>query len=208
MQNITLSSCHFPMNTTASSIFSSTGGPFSLNLIPQCSEAALTHLSLYKMAAILQTICSNALSWMKMLEFRFNFHWNLFVRVQLAISQHWFRYALTPNRLTWFTDEYMRHLGKWVNTWRQRQNGCHFAVSVSELNLLYEIYNFEFILHWNLSQGFKQQWDIIGSDKWIDVEHRVLSTWEEYPATNKETDRLPTSLPPWNIVCLIAATQF
>ena len=51
----------------------------------------LTHLPLDKMAAISQTTFSNAFSRMKMLKFRFNFHWNWFIRVQLIINQHWFR---------------------------------------------------------------------------------------------------------------------
>ena len=38
-----------------------------------------------------QTIFPNEFSWMKMVEFRFKFHWNLFPWVQMAISQHWFR---------------------------------------------------------------------------------------------------------------------
>ena len=33
----------------------------------------------------------NAFSWMKMYDFRLRFHWSLFLRVQLTISQHWFR---------------------------------------------------------------------------------------------------------------------
>ena len=39
-----------------------------------------------------------------MLEFQLKFHWNLFLRVRLTISQHWFRYGLAPNRrqtITW-----------------------------------------------------------------------------------------------------------
>ena len=38
-----------------------------------------------------QTTFSNVFSWMKMYEFRLKFHWTLFLRVQLTISQHWFR---------------------------------------------------------------------------------------------------------------------
>ena len=34
---------------------------------------------------------SNEFSWMKMVEFWFIFHWNLFPRVQLTIWQHWLR---------------------------------------------------------------------------------------------------------------------
>ena len=51
----------------------------------------LTHLPLDKMAAISQTTFSNTFSWMKMLEFQFNFPWNLFLRFQLTIHQHWVR---------------------------------------------------------------------------------------------------------------------
>ena len=52
---------------------------------------SLTHWSRDKMDAISQTTLSNAFSWMKMLEFRLTFHWSLFRRVELTISQHWFR---------------------------------------------------------------------------------------------------------------------
>ena len=41
-----------------------------------------------------QTTFSNAFSWMKIYEFRLRFHWNLFLRVQLTIFQHWFRWWL------------------------------------------------------------------------------------------------------------------
>ena len=44
----------------------------------------LTHLPLDKMAAISQTIFSNAFSWMKSLVFWLQFHWSLFLRVQLV----------------------------------------------------------------------------------------------------------------------------
>ena len=53
--------------------------------------AYLTYWGRNKMAAISQTMFSNEFSWMKMFEFRLRFHWNLFPRVQLAISQHRFR---------------------------------------------------------------------------------------------------------------------
>ena len=53
--------------------------------------ALLTYLPQDKMAATSQTTVSNALSWMKSFSFRFEFHWSLFLRVQLTIKQHWFR---------------------------------------------------------------------------------------------------------------------
>ena len=51
----------------------------------------LTHWSRDKMAAISQTTLPHSFSWMKMLEFRFKFHWSLFLRVRLTTFQHWFR---------------------------------------------------------------------------------------------------------------------
>ena len=51
----------------------------------------LTHWGRDKMDAISQTTFSNAFSWMKMHEFRWRFHWSLFLRFELTIFQHWFR---------------------------------------------------------------------------------------------------------------------
>ena len=38
-----------------------------------------------------QTKFSNAFSWMKVIQFWFKFHWNLFPGIQLTINQNWFR---------------------------------------------------------------------------------------------------------------------
>ena len=54
-------------------------------------QKPLTHWGRDKMAAISQTMCSNAFSWMEIYEFRLKFHWNLFLRVYLTIFQNWFR---------------------------------------------------------------------------------------------------------------------
>ena len=51
----------------------------------------LTHWGRHKMDAISQTTLSNAFSWTNMIEFRFKFHWSLFLRVQLTIFHHWFK---------------------------------------------------------------------------------------------------------------------
>ena len=61
-----------------------------------------------KMADISQTISSKAFSWMKMVELKFKFHWNLFPGVQSSINQHWFDNGLVPNRrqtFTWTNDD-------------------------------------------------------------------------------------------------------
>ena len=94
-----------------------------------CIQATkeLTHLPLDKMAAIFQTTFSKTFSWMKMLEFWFNFHWNLFPRVQLTIIQHWFRLWLvacsaTSHYLNQCLPSQLTHIcctrGRWVNKWR------------------------------------------------------------------------------------------
>ena len=72
-----------------------------------------------KMTIISQTIFSDAFSWMKSFIFWLKFHWNLFLRVQLTITQNWL-YNGIVNRwigdkplsepvLTRFNDTYMRH---------------------------------------------------------------------------------------------------
>ena len=58
-------------------------------LYPCCPP--LTHWVRDKMAASLQTTFSNAFFSMKMFEFWLKFHWNMFLRVQLTISEHRFR---------------------------------------------------------------------------------------------------------------------
>ena len=45
-----------------------------------------------KMAAISQMTFSKAFSWMKMFKFRLKFHLSSFLRVQMTIFQHWFRW--------------------------------------------------------------------------------------------------------------------
>ena len=55
-------------------------------------QSCLTHLPLDKMATILQTIFSDAFSWMKSFEFWFRFHWSLwFLRALSTTTKHWFR---------------------------------------------------------------------------------------------------------------------
>ena len=51
----------------------------------------LTHWGREKIAAIWQMTLSNAFSWMKIYEFCSRFHWNVFLRFELKIFQHWFR---------------------------------------------------------------------------------------------------------------------
>ena len=61
---------------------------------------ALTHWGRDEMNDISQTTFSNVFSSTKMFEFRIKFHWSLFVRDQLTISQDWFRFMLGAAQAT------------------------------------------------------------------------------------------------------------
>ena len=67
---------------------------------PNIPKGHSTHWGRDNMAAILQTTCLDALSWMKILEIRFKFHWNLFPVVQLTIYLYWFRERLGGEQTT------------------------------------------------------------------------------------------------------------
>ena len=58
----------------------------------------LTRWGRDKMDAILQMTFSTAFLWMKMFEFRLQFHWNLYQRVQLIILQLGSDKGLAPSR--------------------------------------------------------------------------------------------------------------
>ena len=62
--------------------------------LPLVWAPPLTHWGRDKMDAISQTTSSSAFPWMKMFKFRLKFQWSLFLRVQLTIFQHWFRWWL------------------------------------------------------------------------------------------------------------------
>ena len=58
----------------------------------------LTNSPLDKITAFSQTTISNEFSRMKINELQLEFHWILFLRVQLTIFQHWFDNGLAPTR--------------------------------------------------------------------------------------------------------------
>ena len=83
-----------------------------------------------QMAAIFQTTFSNAFSWMKMYEFRLRFHWILFPRVQLTISQHWFRSWLGTSQVT------SHDLNQWwLVYWR-----INVSLGLNELSFLWSCF--------------------------------------------------------------------
>ena len=65
-----------------------------------CIDFTLTHSDRDKMVNIFWKTFSNAFSWMKMYEFQLRFHWRLFLRVQLTVSQHWFKQWLGADQAT------------------------------------------------------------------------------------------------------------
>ena len=78
------------------------------------------------MAASYQTTFWNASFWMKMFEFWLRFHWNLFLRFELAIFQHWFRQLLGADQAT---SHYLNQ--GWSLYWRIH---VHASLSLHEFN--------------------------------------------------------------------------
>ena len=74
----------------------------STNKNPQVKPVGeiLTHWGRNKMSAISQTTFSNTFSWMKMYDFHLRFHRNLFLRFELTIFQHCFRWWLGADQAT------------------------------------------------------------------------------------------------------------
>ena len=83
--------CNDMSAMTSIKYFKVKGKPLEGTTRPVEFTLSLTHWSRDKMDAISRTTFSSAFSWMKMFEFRLQFEWSLFPRVQLTIFQHWFR---------------------------------------------------------------------------------------------------------------------
>ena len=79
----------------------------------------LIHWGRDKMAAIFRTTFTNVFSWMKMYKFRLKFHCSLFQRVQLRISQHWFRKWLGASQAT---SHFLNQC--WLVYWRIYASPC------------------------------------------------------------------------------------
>ena len=94
-----------PMLTKVHDTIMTSLGPSELISI---SKASLTevisipgsHWGPNKMATILQTTLSNAFFLVESFMFWLKFHWALFLEVQLAISQHWFKLWFVAEQAT------------------------------------------------------------------------------------------------------------
>ena len=115
----------------------------------------LTHWGRDKMAAISQTMLSNAFSWMKMSEFRLKFHWSLFIRIQLTIFQHWFRWWLGADQAT------SHYLNQWWLDYRciYVSLGLNELICFnSEILLNSSPCNAKYMHQWILCQHCFRQW--------------------------------------------------
>ena len=63
-------------------------------------HCSISYLPLNKMAAVSQTVFSDAFSWMQSFIFWLKFHGCLFLRVQTTIAQYWFRQWLGAQQAT------------------------------------------------------------------------------------------------------------
>ena len=103
------------------------------------------HWSLGKIVVISQTTFSNAFSWMKMYEFRLRFHWSFFLRLELTIFQHWFKYWLRTDQATsHYMNQYWRiyaslGLNEWSEEWRHMNNISNQWRSYNLLNNLLKL---------------------------------------------------------------------
>ena len=94
----------------------------------------LTHLSVDKMAAISQTTFSNAFSWMKI-----KFYRSLFIRAQLTIFQHWFRWWLGANQvinhyLNQCWPSSLSHICSTRGRWVKFMSTCNICWKITLLN--------------------------------------------------------------------------
>ena len=89
----------------------------------------LTHFPLDRIVTISQTIFSDAFLWMESFAFWLKFHRSLFLRVQLTITQHWFRWWPGAEKAT------SHYLKFWTNA-----DPIHYIYAApwgSELNASY-----------------------------------------------------------------------
>ena len=93
----------------------------------------LTHFPLAKIAGISQMPHSNAFSWMETFVFWFEFHWSLFLRVQLTLSHHWFRLWLGAKQVITWSNSIRVSLAHICGT-----RGRWFNMIIAVRNLLYE----------------------------------------------------------------------
>ena len=84
----------------------------------------LTHWDQDQIDAMSQTTFLNVFSIMKMNEFRIGFHWSLFLRFELVIFQHWFRWWLGADQAT------SHDLNQWWLVYRR----IYASLGLNELN--------------------------------------------------------------------------
>ena len=161
----------------------------------------LTHLRLDKMATNSQTTFPSAFLWMKNFVVWFEYHRSLFLRAQLTISQHWFRWWLrtkqaTSHYLSQCWPSCLMHIcdsrRRWVNNlgfncnnmilYKSQQVGtmCRFSTEAPKLYLACSkqyIFLLQTGLSVSTSQFISDEYDIILAAMAGPEGQEVVSCW-------------------------------
>ena len=124
------------------------------------------------MAAISQKTLSNSFSWMKMLKFWIKFHWSLFIRVQLTISQHWLRWRLGTDQAT------SHYLNQWWIDYRR----IYASLGLNELMSSHYLNQCWFIVNCTLRNRFQSNLNQnkTVSIQWNELENMTSAKWQPF----------------------------
>ena len=164
--------------------------------------------------SFLQTTFSNAFSWMKSFVFWFEFHWSLFLKVQLTISQCWFRWWLgaeqaTSHYLNQCWPRSLTHIcgtrGDWLNNFGQLYIYRYISIFIIFLWKMHQLLNKDHVVFQTIFPitNSTQKISIIeistGSQSpnysWLNIHHRVkqMPTWPRLDHIHRRVIQMPTS---------------
>ena len=122
----------------------------SFQLVPSNSLVRFMETNAQYVAAISQTTFWNAFSWMKMYEVRLQFHWSLFLRFEITILQHWFRWWLgadlapSHNLNQWWLIYWCIYASLGLNELRMHRKASMVLIDFCHLNKMANILCKEF----------------------------------------------------------------
>ena len=108
----------------------------------------LAHWGRDKLAAVFQTKFSKAFSWMKIYELLLRFDWNLFLRFELTVVQHWFIYWFGAEQATsLYLKQWWSSLLTDISVTRpQWVSACSWVIVYKTFILLYVLWSIAFFL--------------------------------------------------------------
>ena len=120
----------------------------------------LTYWGQDKMGIISQTIFSHVFSWMDMFEFWLKLHWSLFLKVQLTIFQHWFRWWVGAVQAT----------SHYLNQWRLVYWRIYVSLGLNELIMIFNWSSIPQVFQSQTAETFRStlirhQFDTVVSDR-------------------------------------------